>query len=278
MTDAQPIVVLTYGHAGGGRLRQLLATDDSLTTTAGTALLGVCEQAAMMWRQTEGRPESRLSSLGAASVRSMAMALISSMLARTGQRRWCEIAAAEPAAAQTFLGLFPGTRFVCLHRCCPDVIYSTLAASPWGLAGPQYARFTATYPASTVAALTSWWAGHAGPLLAFEQTNPDACLRLRYEDLLADEGIRDDLWKFLGLGPEAPPLPSTITSQPGDVQPLLGSADASALPPEQPGCGKDYPVDQVPSDLLAEVNKLHATLGYPRLTATPQPAGVLTTP
>lgn len=269
MTDAHPIVVLTYGHAGGGRLRQLLATDDSLTTTAGTGLLGVCEQAAMMWRQTDGRLESQLSSLGAASVRSMAMAMISSLVARTGKQRWCEIAAAEPAAAETFLGLFPGTRFVCLHRCCPDVIYSTLAASPWGLTGPQYARYTGAYPASTVAALTAWWFGHANALVAFEQANPDACLRLRYEDLLAEETTRNDLWKFLGLGPEAPPLPSAITSQPGEVEPLLGVAGASALPPEQPGCGKDYPVDQVPPDLLAEVNKLHATLGYPRLTVTP---------
>jgi hypothetical protein len=266
VTDTQPIVVLTYGHAGGGRLRQLLAADNSLTTTAGTGLLGVCEQAAAMWRHTEGRPESQLTSLGAVSVRSMAMALISSLTARTGQRRWCEIAAVEPAAAETFLGLFPGTRFVCLHRCCPDVIYSTLAASPWGLAGPQYARFTAAYPASTVAALTSWWVGHAGALVTFEQANPDACLRLRYEDLLAEDSTRDDLWKFLGLGPEAPPLPSAVTTRPGDVQPLLGPSEASALPPEQPGSGRDFPVDQVPPDLLTQVNTLHATLGYPRLT------------
>jgi hypothetical protein len=266
VTDAQPIVVLTYGHAGGGRLRQLLATDDSLTITAGTGLLGVCEQAAVMWRHTEGRPESQLTSLGAVSVRSMAMALISSLTARTGQRRWCEIASTEPAAAETFLGLFPGTRFVCLHRCCPDVIYSTLAASPWGLAGPQYARFTATYPASTVAALTSWWVGHAGALVAFEQANPDACLRLHYEDLLADEGVRNDLWKFLGLGPETPSLPPIVRSGPDDIGPLTGSSDASALPPEQPGCGKDFPADQIPPDLLAQVNTLHATLGYPRLT------------
>jgi hypothetical protein len=269
VTDAQPIVVLTYGHAGAGRLRLLLATDDSLTTTAGTGLLGVCEQAAAMWRQSEGRPESQLSALGAASVRAMAMALISSLLARTGQRRWCELAAVDPAAAETFLGLFPSTRFVCLHRCCPDVIYSTLAESPWGLAGPQYSRYTATYPASTVAALTAWWVGHADPLVAFEHANPDACLRLRYEDLVTDEGIRDDLWKFLGLGPQAPPLPSAITSRPEDMRPLVGAIGASAPPPEQPGCGKDFPAEQLPPDLLARVNNLHATLGYPRLT----PAG-----
>jgi hypothetical protein len=266
VTDSSPIVVLTYGHAGAGRLRLLLDTDDSLTTTAGTGLLSVCDQAATMWRQTEGRPESQLSTLGAASVRAMAKSLISSMLIRTGQRRWCEFAAAEPAAAQTFLSLFPGTRFVCLHRCCPDVIYSTLAASPWGLTGPQYARYTANFPASTVAALTAWWANHVGPLLEFEQANPDACLRLRYEDLLADEGVRDDLWKFLGLGPQAPPLPSAVTSPPEETGPLAGAADGSLPPGEQPGCGKDFPVDEVPPDLLARVNTMHAALGYTRLT------------
>jgi hypothetical protein len=266
MTDAQPIVVLSYGNAGAMRLQQWLATDPSLACTAGTGLLAACEQAARTWRQTDGRPDGVLSSLGAASVRAMASALISSVLSRTGQRRWCEMAV-EPAAAQTFLGLFPGTRFVCLHRRCPDVIYATLANSPWGVSGQQFAPFTIAYPASTVAGLAAWWAGHTDPLLAFEQDHPDACLRLRYEDLLSDEVTRQDLWKFLGLGPDAPSLPSAARPLPGDIRPLLKSAAAPfRAAPDQPGCGNDLPAEQIPPGLLAHVNELQAALGYPPMT------------
>ena len=186
---------------------------------------------------------------------------MTSIVARAGKRRWCETAAAERSAAETFLALFPAARFVCLHRACPDVIYSTLQASPWGLAGPGFAAHTAAHPGSTVAALAAWWVAHAAPVLAFEQDHPQACRRVRYEDLAAEPARAErDILAFLGLDAQALTLPDLPGDDAPDPAPLAG-ADA-------PGCGADLPAGQIPPQLLAQVNNLHARLGYPPLQAT----------
>lgn len=259
-----PVIVLTYGFGGGARLHRLLSRHQELACTTGTGVLPACESAADAWRQAdasrqEAAPAARapLSAAASSSVRTLANGLVVSILARQGKRRWCEIAAAEPAAARTFLEVFPSTRFICLHRSFPDVIYATLRSSEWGLAGPQYARFTLNHPASTVAALTAWWINHTSQLLGFERDQPDSCLRLRYEDLIDDPDLADrDLTKFLGLAMDDGPTPP---EPPGDPVPeRLEGAD-------EPGCGAGIPVDQIPPGLLTQVDQLNETLGYPQL-------------
>lgn len=253
---AAPVIVLTYAYAGARRLQWLLSGHADLACTSGTGLLPLCDQAAATWRQAEGRPEGSLSPLAAASVRALAAGMITAILVRTGARRWCETAIAQQDSAETFLRLFPETRFLCLHRLCPDVIYAALRASPWGLSGPGFAPHVAAHPASTVAAVASYWAAHTRPLLAFERAHSGACLRIRYEDLIAEpdqaaSGIRT----FLGLAGEEAKLP-----------PATGN-DAAAVGADAPGCGAEVPVGQFPSPLLAQVNDLLARLDYPLLDA-----------
>jgi hypothetical protein len=250
-----PLIVLTYAHAGGARLQSLLSAHPDLACTDGIGLLAACDQAAAAWRQADGRPQAPMSPLAAASVRALATAMISAVVARTGKRRWCETAAAERSAAETFLTLFPDTRFICLHRACPDVIFATLAASRWGLASPGYAAYTAAHPASTVAALAAWWADRARPVLNFEHAHPEACLRVRYEDLASDPAHTErGILKFIGLDGRVPWLPA-----PPDAADV-GSRELS--PADAPGCGADLPVAQIPPVSLAQVNALHARLGY----------------
>jgi len=256
---AGPVIVLTYGYAGARHLQQLLQDQPELAATSATGLLAACDQAASAWRQAEQRPERVLSPLAKNSIRALASAMMTTIAARAGRPRWFETSAAEPSAAETFLDLFPGTRFVCLHRACPDVIYATLQASPWGLAGQAYAEYTPSYPGSTVAALAAWWVGHAGSILAFEQEHPAPCMRLRYEDLAADPVRTErEIGEFLGLKSEVPVLPEL----PGDPRQALTGADA-------PGCGAGLPAGQIPAGLLAQVNELHRQLGYPPLDAEP---------
>jgi hypothetical protein len=107
-----------------------------------------------------------------------------------------------------------------------------------------------------VAALAAWWAGHAGPVLAFEQDHPQACLRVRYEDLAADPVRAErDILTFLGLDAHILALPEF----PGDD----GPDPAGLTGADAPGCGADLPAGQIPPPLLAQVNNLHARLGYP---------------
>jgi Sulfotransferase family len=196
------------------------------------------------------------SGMAAASVRSLVKGVVTSLLVRSGRSRWCEMVVAHQGAAEAFLRVFPKARFVCLHRSCPDVIYSTLQANPWGLSGPAFAPFVTAHPDSALTALAAYWVAHAGPLLAFEEAHPESCLRVRYEDLATEpDRVKRDLHEF--LGPEE-----------GTALPSLPGGDDPALPftgPMAPGCGAELPVGLLPSALLAQVNDLQGKLGHPPL-------------
>jgi sulfotransferase family protein len=254
---SRPVVVLTYGHAGGQVLQSLLDAEPELACTAGTGVLPACAQAAAAWRQVDGRPDAPLSPLAVMSIRKLATQMITVIAVRTGRSRWCETAVADRNAAETFLRLFPDARFVCLHRACPGVISALLQASPWGLSGHAFAPYVTANPFSTAAALAAWWAAHAEPLLAFEHDHPKACLRVRFEDLADDPGsVMQGLKAFLGLSPTAVGFPRL--PQPGQrIQPPGRAAGLGVAP--------QFPTGQVPTDLVSCVNELHAQLGYPPL-------------
>lgn len=252
-----PVIVLTYGFAGGRRLQELISAEAALACTVSTGIVAAAGQVGQLWQNAEERDGDTLSPLAAASVRALAGPMIAMVTARAGGRRWCEIASVDPVAATVFLQAFPGTKVICLHRACPDVAFAALAAHPWGLSGITFARYLASYPASTAMALAAWWAEQAGPLLDFEAAHPQACLRVRYEDLVNDpddvlSGIRD----FLGLEP-----------RPGDDAPVPGPPEAAPAKADLPGCGAGFPYGQLGKRLLDDVNAMHARLGYPPLSA-----------
>jgi hypothetical protein len=246
---ADPVIVLTYAHSGSELLRSLLAGQPELACTAGTGLVPLCEQAAVTWRQAEGRGGAVLSSLAAASVKALASGMITAIVAATGKRRWCEISTAPPANVATFLRLFPGTRFLCLHRACPDVICAGVQANPWGLTAPGVRPFAAAYPGNSVAALAAYWAACTEPLIEFEQTHRGACHRVKYEELASGCGTTAArIAEFLGLS---------------QVEP--GVLEQRAAEPADPGRAVAIPVGQLPPALHRQVDALLDRLGYPSL-------------
>jgi hypothetical protein len=247
-----PVIVLTYAHADEGRLWSLLSADQALACTSGTGILALCEQAAATWRGVEGRASPQLSPLAARSTRTLTTAAISTVLARQGGRRWCEFATAPPRAAETFLQLYPRSRVLCLHRSCTDVIWDALQAGPWGLSGSEYAPFTDAYPASSVAALTAYWTARTAPLVEFEQSHPDVCMRVHHEDL-ADNSYPAGLFAFLGM--TAP-----------HVGPAGQVSTARTTPPAAPAHREPFPADRIPVPLLAHADRLTRELGYKPLT------------
>jgi hypothetical protein len=163
----------------------------------------------------------------------------------------CEVAAANPQAAETFLRLYPETRFLCLYRACPGVIRAALDASPWGITDPVFAPFTIKHPANTVASLTAYWVTVTGPLLAFEREHPRSCLRVRFEDLARDQRqVEERATSFLGL-----------TSTVGRAV-LGGHREAWPTTPET-GLMADPPGHLVPPALRAQANDLLRQLDYP---------------
>jgi hypothetical protein len=255
-TSGGPVVVLASPDSGGPRLLSLLSASGELACTSGTGVLPLCDQAAQVWRRVEsGSPRAgRLSALAAKSIRASITPLIIQILASSGARRWCECAVPAREAAEAFLSLFPGTRFLCLHREVSQVIRAALARSPWGLAGQAYRPFIAAQPGSTVAALAAYWVAHTEALLAFEADHPDECLRVRFEDLPGSTGsIPAALNSFLGLAATGCPEPPS----PCKKDPPGPDADP---PPSAP-----LPLEQLPSAVLAQVNDLVSRLGYPSL-------------
>jgi hypothetical protein len=249
--ERAPVIVLTYKHSGAEALWSLLTDHPGLACTSGTGVLPLCEQAAATWRNVDrSQTGTRLSPLAASSIRAMTSAVIIAVLARFGRRRWCEFANAAPRSAEIFLQIYPQTRVLCLHRSCDAVIKDAFGASPWGLVGPEYAPYTAAYPASTPAALTAYWAAVTAPLIEFEQAHPDVCMRVRCEDLAGDAWPAD-LLAFLGI--EAPRFGHRWPDDPSH-----GSAQPSTL-------NAPFPVDNIPGPLLARADRLTRELEYPPL-------------
>ena len=92
----------------------------SLACTSGTGLIPLCHAALATWQQADDR-SGPPSALAIKSVRALAGAMMVAIQARTGAVRWCETALAQPAAADSFLQVFPSTAFVCVHRDLPGV-------------------------------------------------------------------------------------------------------------------------------------------------------------
>jgi Sulfotransferase family len=266
-TAAAPVVILTYGFTGVSHLQAMLDREPSLACTTGTGILPACHRAALAWEQAEDRVDEPRSALATASLRALVGSMLTTIASRTGRHRWCETATADPEVAETFLSLFPATRFICLHRACPAVVRAIIQASPWGLAGQTFAAYTVTHPRSTAAAVGGWWADHASSILDFEHAHPQSCLRVRYEDLVLDRGpTAAAIRAFLGLAPD----PGTA-SWLAEAEPSApGSEDA-----DPHGPGSRFPSGQLPPQLASWINELHEQLGYPPLPA-PGPPGLLT--
>jgi Sulfotransferase family len=271
-----PVVVLTYPYGGAEQLHAALAAHPGVACTSATGVLPLCEQAIHTWRRVEGRPQEALPGLAAASTRALTAALVTSILARTGAARWCEIAVAPPSCAEAFLWLYPDTKLVLLHRACFSVIDAVVRANPQGLTEPIFLPFAAANPANAAAAVAAYWADRTGPLLAFEQAHPGACLRVRYEDLAAHpHSTASEIFAFAGLsGVAAPTLasagPGAATARQDGPQPGTTS-HGSAIPP-----------GLIPAPLLDQVNDLLTRLGYPLIapntSSTPDTQGTPSAP
>jgi Sulfotransferase family len=246
-----PIVMLTYAHAGAELLAQLLSASPSIACTAATGLLPACHAAISAWTQADGRGGPPRP-LAIKSVRALATTMIIDIQARAGAPRWCETAFSPPEVAQSFLQVFPATRFICLHRSMSEVLGEAIRAYPWGLAGTPMWTHGAGYPGNSVAGIASYWTARTEGLLDFENSHPGSCLRVRYEDLAADrDGQAGFLFAALGLDHSrlgVPPEPAAIERPDG----------RGAGTPGEPA----WPPGLIPAALMAQAADLQARLGY----------------
>lgn len=245
-----PVIVLSYLHSGANVVQDLLATSADLACTTATGILPLCQMAAETWQRVEGQATQAMSQLALSTVRALVTAQVTTILAGAGKARWCELAVAAPSSLAPFRQVFPQTSFVCVYRNCLDVIRTGVQASPWGLQGQVLTPLLVAYPGNSAAALAAHWANSTEHLLKFEEANPGATHRVRYEDVIADpvhhlDPVRD----ALGLD---------VTADRGT---LPDAHESTGPEPEVPGF--DVPTDLIPGPLRARISHLHAELGYP---------------
>jgi Sulfotransferase family len=263
-----PVVVLGYAAGGARSIHRLLSGYQTLACTAGTGVLPLCDAIATTWRQVENRDDPP-SALALASLRATIGSLATAVMAATGKTRWCEMAFAHPRCAEIFLLACPSTRFVCVHRSCPDVVHAGVRANPWGLSGSPFEPFSTAYPGNAVAAVAAYWAANTEPLLDFERTHRDTCLRVRFEDLAEQpERTQAAIEAFLSIDPRDASAGGMTASPgepgPGELAPGDRWADGGEpLPP--------VPFSRIPPALLTRIGRLTDRLGYPPI-AEPGPS------
>lgn len=249
-----PVVILAYGYSGAALVQQILADGTDLACTAATGIVPLCQAAAAAWSQIEIHPGPSMSRLAISSIRTLVSTQLTIVLAAADKRRWCELAASAPSAAQTFLQIFPEARFVCVHRACTDVISAAITSQPGGINGPLISRFIRRYPGNSIAAVAAYWTWATEQMLAFEAANPHACRRVRYEDVVADAAHALDSIRS-----------SLHVNQPTHQRPLPGIIE-QAEPAGEDQVARHLPVqlDIVPDELRRQISQLHAELGYPQ--------------
>lgn len=251
VTDG-PVIVMSYAFAGASHVQDVLADGTDLACTSGTGIIPLCAAAAETWHRVEGTNGPALSSLAASAIRALVTAQVTSILAVAGKTRWCELATAQPGAAEPFFQVFPHTRFVCVHRRCLDVVRAALQASPWGLQGQALTPYLLAYPGNSVGALAAYWADSAEQLLAFEERNRERTQHVCYEDVTAhpDQALTMvRAWlRLSGAGRN-----STVPDTPRYLEPNTAS----------PGAGAKVPAEMIPDSLRQRISRLHAELGYP---------------
>jgi hypothetical protein len=246
----EPLVVLSYPYSGVVRLRSLLEYLPDMSWI-GADLVKSCGQLVADWQQLEGR-DGTLSRLALTSITTVFNTMVTTHLLGTGALRYCIPAVAGQEGAEGFALVYPKAKFLCLHRSALDVIYSAVAANPWGLAGGPCAEHSLAYPGNSVAAAAAFWAKQSSQLLAFEQAHPDSTLRIRYEDLDADPAATARrIGAFAGI--PGPPV------GPGGA-PVAEGVGAASLAPV--GCGAQVPAERMPSAMVGRVNELLRSLDY----------------
>jgi hypothetical protein len=185
-------------------------------------------------------------------------------LRRRGKKRWADKSLSTPSFAGLMARLYPDAQFICLFRHCMDVIASGVEATPWGLRGFGFSEYVMKHPGNDVAAIGNYWLDTAQNSLAFMEEHPQACHRVRYEDLVTDpEGTIAGIFGFLGMD-QVPGIADLVfkTAHEGG-----GPSDPKiwftrAITSGSMGRGVTVPADMLPPGLRGQINETLAKLEY----------------
>jgi protein-tyrosine sulfotransferase len=273
-----PVFVLCAGRSGSTLLRFILDSHPVLACPAETKIPWLCGLMASAWSVAEdvsldsANPDAdnsnRLPRLAPepvlAGLRKSFDPLISACLERSGKRRFCDKSLGGAMYAGLLRQVWPRAEFISLYRHPMDLIGSGIEASPWGLDGYGFESYTGRFPGNNVAALAEYWLDYTRAIIAAEQRFGPDCLRVRYEDLVAEpEAESKRVFDFLEVE-AVPGITETMFAGqhqqdgPGDHK-IWTTTHVAA---DSVGRGWDIPARLIPPPLLTAVNDLAGRLGY----------------
>jgi hypothetical protein len=262
----EPVIVLTCARSGSTLLRLILDAHPELACPAETNIVKICSLLGQAWQLVDP-PDSgdALSRMASASVKATVNTVFTSYLLRNGKRRWCDKSLGTARGLRPFIDLYPKAKFICLYRHCMDVIDSGLEASPFGLLGYGFENYVTRASGNSVAAIASAWCEETAWALEFEETHPERCHRVYYEQIVqSPEAVAAGIFDFIGVAPDP-----EVTRRCFDVQhDFSGPGDhkvtaTNRISADSVGRGLRVPADLLPPPLLNGVNELLGRLGYP---------------
>jgi len=264
-----PVFVLSASRSGSTLMRFILDSHPDLACPPETDVTTACARLLHTWDilenaiagQDAGQPGS---SRALAAVRDTIDGIYGRYLRRRGKRRWCDKSLGSHHEAELAARLYPGAKFICLYRHCMDVIASGVEACPWGLHRFGFDGFTGNYPGNSVTAVGSYWLATVQSIMAFEESHPDVCHRVRYEDLVtAPEETAAAIFAFV----DAEPMPGIARdcfrtphegNGPGDEEIWF----TSGITADSVGCGVRVPTAALVPEVRQGVNEVLGRLGY----------------
>ena len=266
---ADPEFVLCMGRSGSTLLRLVLDTHPDLACPPETNIPALCAQLAVVWSLIEGAPLSvqrgdAPPAIPEAAIAGIRQTMDLMYLARRGKQLYCDKSLGTAAYADLQTRIYPSARFICLYRHPMDMISSGLEACPWGLNGYGFDRYIAESPGNAVLALARYWLDGATAIAAVEESHPEKCHRVRYEDMVTDpERVAAGIFDFLDLGP----VPGIGEASFAGEHERYGPADhkiwyTSKISQGSVGRSDSLPVGLIPPSVLESINRLLDKLGY----------------
>jgi hypothetical protein len=270
--DAPPVFILSCERSGSTLLRYIVDTHDQICCPGQLYLGQLCGDlhTTILYSlgqiiKTTSEEERGLSV--AARVRRVVDELMSEYARAKGKRMWCDKTTLNLQYLKILNVVFPDAKHLCLYRNCMDVVYSSIECSRLGFM-PELAPYVQKNPENILAAMVENWIDKTGKLLAFEREHGERCFRIKYEDVVLNppETLRR-MFSFLNLEWSDTLLDAVFTAQHdagfGDRKILFSKKiDQNSI-----GKGSTLPREDIPANLLDEMNRLLAELAYPPVGA-----------
>ena len=202
--SASPIFIMASARSGSTLLRYIIDTHPDICCPAELNLGNLCSQLLQVHSYTTAQvstavQEREIQQRIYAEVRQTVSDIMLSYATARDKKNWCEKSSGNLVQADTLMKVFPGAKYVCLHRHCMDVVYSLLEMSRFG-----FVEWTVKYvhknPRNIVAAMAEYWADYTERLLRFERQYSADCFRIKYETLVTDPSTTlKQLFAFLDV-------------------------------------------------------------------------------